>query len=145
MVEGFPGRGVHGEVTDEAHGTIGEAFANIEDATIGVIGRLVGAFWRGISDIRQTDTRPDTLQASLGTDPLETLPLAIEAIGRESVAKRAHRTAVVIVTPQRPGGFVLIGLVTALGYDPSRVQVGLGRMQENLVTQARITRDGLDH
>jgi hypothetical protein len=86
MIESLPGRRADGEVADQADGIIAEALANVEDAPVGVIFRLVGTIGRGIGDVGQAYARLNGLQTSLRTDPLEALSFSIEAVGRESIA-----------------------------------------------------------
>ena len=47
VIEGLPGGAAEGEVADEADGSIGKAFADVENAAKGVVIGLVGAFGWG--------------------------------------------------------------------------------------------------
>jgi len=109
VVEAFPGRSADGEVTHQADGAVGEALTDVDNASMRVVGGLIGALDRWVGDAVEGDLGGCAMQAGVLADPLVAMAGGIEAIGGEGIAKGAHRAALVIVAAERPQAFVLIG------------------------------------
>jgi hypothetical protein len=145
VINTVPGRGAHGNVSHQAHGTVLETLTDVDDLTIGLrIESGVWTFRRRIRGILDEDEWVFAVETSLTTEPFVSLTLSVEAVGGERVAVRADRTPLVIEAAHRPFRFVVIGGVGTEVDDAAGVQVVVDHVQEHFVAEASVTSDSGD-
>jgi hypothetical protein len=142
VVGSFPGGRTDRDVTDEADGVIGlEAFLDVDDLAVVVIGSEVGTLIGGSGEFWDADERIDAAGAGLSTEPLVALTVEVETISGEGVAEGANGTALVVVAADRPEGFVAVGGMGAQIDDPTGVETGVDGMEDDIVTEGGIAHD----
>ena len=85
VVDTFPGRGAHGDVSHQADGAIFEALAHVDELAVRTGG--VGALVRGVGSLFDKGDRGGTVAAGVEAGPFVTLAVEVEAVGFEGIAE----------------------------------------------------------
>jgi hypothetical protein len=113
VVDPLPGGGAEGDIAHEADGAVGEAFTDIENATVRMVWAEIGALIRRIVRVLQVNGGRSAIEAGAITEPLVPLTIEVEAVGSEGVTEGADRVPFGIIAADRPEGLVFVGVVGA--------------------------------
>jgi hypothetical protein len=142
MIEVLPLGGAHGQIAEQAQGSIAKGLCQVEDLAMGAIGLGIGARLGWVVHIGQLDGRGGCLAAGLGADPLVALAFAVVAVGDEGLAIRTDRAAFVVIASDGPAVFVVVAGVTAEIDEAASMQVAVDRLEEEIVAKGCVSNDG---
>jgi len=144
VVEGFPHGAADSHIANQADGTIGKALAHIEQEAAGAVGVEVGASEGRLGDRVEGDHRFCALGARAATEILATLALGIIAISSEAIAERTEGSALVIVAPQQPVVWILVGFMGTQVQDTTSLQVMVGNAEDQIGAEGGVTSEDID-
>ena len=144
MVERFPHGAADPDITNQTDGTIGKALAHIEEEAVGAVGVEVGTRKGRLRHRVEGDHRFCALGASAATEILATLALGIIAISSEAIAERTEGSALVIVAPQQPVVWILVGFMGTQVKDTTSPQMLVGNAEDQIRAKGGVTSEDID-
>jgi hypothetical protein len=138
MVEAFPGGGEEGDIAHKADGAVGEAFADIDDATVRTVWTKIGALVGRVIRVLQANDGRSAAATDAITEPFVPLAIEVEPVGSEGVTEGADGATLGIVAAHRPESLVLVGVVGAEVDDAPGTEHILDGAQHDVVAEGGV-------